>query len=62
MFTDNDRSLIQQMIKAGRFNSIHDLIVEDNKQKVQLIIVGMGAKWCLHPSNWVKRLTSPLKD
>jgi bisphosphoglycerate-independent phosphoglycerate mutase (AlkP superfamily) len=60
MFTDNDKSLIRQMIKAGRFNAIHDLIVEDNKKKAQLAIVGMGSKWCLHPSNRVKRLEVPL--
>ena len=62
MFTENDQNLIRQMIKAGRFNSIYDLIVEDNKKKTQLAIVSMGTKWCLHPSNRVKRLAVPLKD
>ena len=62
MFTDNDKSLIRQMTKAGRFESIYDLIIEDNKQKAQLAIVGMGSKWCLHRSNQVKRLLTPLKD
>jgi len=60
MFTENDKSLIRQMIRAGRFNSIYDLIVEDNEKKAQLATVAMGTKWCLHPSNKVKRLEVPL--
>ena len=59
-FTENDKSLIRQMIKGGRFNSIYDLVVENNQQKVQMIIAEMGPKWCLHPANRVKRLDVPL--
>jgi hypothetical protein len=62
MFTENDQNLIRQMIKAGRLNSIYDLVVENNKCKAQLAIVSMGAKWCLHRSNQVKRLLTPLED
>lgn len=60
MFTENDQKLISQMIKAGRYNTIHDLVVENNRQKVQAIIAKMGNKWCLHPDNQVKRLAVPL--
>lgn len=60
MFTENDQNLISQMIKAGRYSSIQDLVIENNKQKVQAIIAKMGTKWVLHPSNRVKRLEVPL--
>ena len=60
MFTENDQSLISQMIKAGRYNSIQDLVIENNKQKVQEIIKEMGPTWCLHPLNRIKRLAVPL--
>ena len=60
MFTPNDKNLISQMIKAGRYNAIHDLVVENNKQKVKEVIKKMGPKWCLHKDNQIKRLEVPL--
>ena len=58
---ENDRSLIRQMIVAGRFNNdIYELLCEYNKQSVKEIIKKMGNKWCCHPDNAVKRLETPL--
>ena len=62
MLTESDKSLIKQMIHAGRFHTVHGLLAEHNKQQAQEIIKAMGTKWCLHPSNRVKRLEIPLKD
>jgi len=57
----NDRSLLKQMIVAGRFNyGIYQLLIESNKQKTQEMIKAMGTKWCLHPDNAVKKLDVPL--
>ena len=57
----NDKSLLRQMIKAGRFNyPIYELLVEHNRIKAKEMIDGMGSKWCLHPANSVKRLDVPL--
>ena len=59
--TKNDRSLLKQMIQAGRFNSeIYDLLCEDNIERSREKIDAMGSKWCCHPSNSVKRLDVPL--
>lgn len=60
MFTENDKSLIKQMIHAGRFHAVHGLIAKHNEQQAQEIIKAMGTKWCMHPSNKVKRLAIPL--
>ena len=60
--TDNDKKLLGQMIKAGRFNgAIYDLLVENNKQRTKKMIRKMGTKWCLHPANAVKKLDVPLQ-
>ena len=58
--TINDKTLIQQMIRAGRFNAVYDLMQDYNKQKAKDVIQEMGEKWCCHPKNWVKRLDVPL--
>lgn len=59
--TPNDKSLIQQMIKAGKFNDgIYDLLVAYNKQRAKELIIEMGEKYCCHPKNFVKRLDVPL--
>lgn len=59
--TPNDKQLLSQMIRAGRFNgSIYDLLVEQNKINAQEKIKEMGDKWCCHPKNMVKRLDVPL--
>lgn len=59
MFTDNDKSLLKQMLRVGRFHAIHPLITEHNDQRAKDIIEAMGTKWCLHPSNAVKRKVTP---
>lgn len=59
--TPNDKSLIKQMIKAGRFNGeIYDLLVDYNRQRAKELIEEMGEKYCCHPKNFVKRLDVPL--
>lgn len=59
--TKNDKHLLGQMIRAGRFNyAIYELLCTSNKQKTQEMIKKMGAKWCCHPDNAVKRLEVPL--
>jgi len=58
--TANDKNLIQQMIKAGKFNAVYDLMRVYNEQKAKDIIKEMGEKYCCHPKNWVKRLDVPL--
>lgn len=60
MMTESDKSLIKQLIHAGRQGVIHDLMPEYNFEKSQEIIREMGAKWCCHPDNAVKRLDVPL--
>lgn len=60
--TKNDKNLLGQMIRAGRFNGpIYDLLVENNKQTAKQMIKKMGTKWCLHPDNAVKKLDVPLQ-
>jgi len=55
------KSLLKQMINAGRFNyAIYELLIEHNKCKSQEMIEQMGDKWCLHPANKVFRLDTPL--
>jgi hypothetical protein len=59
--TANDKSLLKQMIEAGRFNyAIYELLVENNRNNAKAIIKKMGNKWCCHPDNRVKRLDVPL--
>ena len=59
--TKNDRSLLKQMIEAGRFNfDIYELLVEQNASNAKESIKKMGEKWCCHPANKVKRLEMPL--
>ena len=60
--TENDKSLLQQMIAAGKFNyGIYELLVEYNKQQAKEMIAQMGPKWCLHPDNSTKKLDMPLQ-
>jgi hypothetical protein len=60
--TENDKSLLQQMIAAGKFNyGIYELLVEYNKQQAKEMIAQMGPKWCLHPDNATKKLDMPLQ-
>jgi hypothetical protein len=59
--TDNDRSLLKQMLHAGRFNyEIYELLIQHNKDRAKEMIAQMGTKWCLHPLNATKRLDTPL--
>jgi hypothetical protein len=59
--TKNDKHLLGQMIRAGRFNyAIYELLCASNKQRTQEMIKKMGAKWCCHPDNAIKRLEVPL--
>ena len=60
MMTENDKSLIKQLMQAGRHNVVYDLLPEYNMIKSKEIIEKMGAKWCCHPDNAVKRLDVPL--
>jgi hypothetical protein len=58
--TENDKSLIQQMIRAGKMDRIIDFMPEYNLIKSKEIIEQMGNKWCCHPDNAVKKLEIPL--
>ena len=59
--TKNDKSLISQMIRAGRFNyEIYELLCKQNAVNSKTAIKKMGNKWCCHPDNSVKRLEVPL--
>ena len=60
MMTENDKSLIRQLMQAGRHNVVYDLLPEYNLLKSQAIIKEMGNKWCCHPDNAVKRLEIPM--
>ena len=60
MMTNNDKSLIQQLIRAGKFWVVEDFMPEYNLLKSKEIIERMGAKWCCHPVNHIKRLDVPL--
>ena len=60
MMTNNDKSLIQQLIRAGKFWVVEDFMPEYNLLKSKEIIEKMGNKWCCHPDNAVKRLDTPL--
>ena len=55
--TENDKHLLGQMIRAGRFNyAIYELLCESNEKNAKDMIAKMGANWCCHPHNAVKRL------
>jgi hypothetical protein len=58
--TENDKNLIQQMIRAGKMDRIIDFMPEYNLIKSKEIIEQMGNKWCCHPDNAVKKLEIPL--
>lgn len=60
MLTENDKSLIKQMIAAGRFPTIADLVAEYNAQHSKELIESMGEKYLCHPNNKVQRLEVPL--
>jgi hypothetical protein len=60
MMTNNDKSLIQQLIRAGKYWVVEDFMPEYNRIKSKEIIEKMGNKWCCHPDNAVKRLDVPL--
>ena len=60
MMTNNDKSLIQQLIRAGKYSVVMDFMPEYNMLKSKEIIEKMGNKWCCHPDNAVKRLDVPL--
>ena len=57
---ENDRNLLRQMMKAGRYSAVMDLMPEYNLDKSKEIINAMGDKWCCHPANSIKRLEVPL--
>lgn len=61
MLTANDRNLILQMMKAGKYQAVIDFMPEYNLQKSKQIIETMGALWCCHKDNQVKRLDVPLE-
>jgi hypothetical protein len=56
----NDRSLIVQIMKAGRYSAVFDFMPQYNLEKSKEVIEQMGDKWCCHPSNQVKKLDVPL--
>lgn len=58
--TPNDRSLILQMMKAGKYNAVLDFMPAYNLAKSKEIIEQMGEKWVCHPANKVKKLDVPL--
>ena len=59
--TANDRNLLGQMIRRGKFNwPIYDLLLKQNAINSKAMVKKMGEKWCCHPSNQVKRLDVPL--
>jgi hypothetical protein len=60
MMTENDKSLIRQLMQAGRHNVVYDLLPEYNLLKSKEIIEQMGSKWCCHPDNAVKKLEIPV--
>lgn len=58
--TENDISLIRQMMQAGKYRAVYDFMPDYNLTKSKAIIESMGEKWCCHPNNRVKRLEVPL--
>lgn len=58
---ENDKSLIIQMMKAGRYSAVLDFMPEYNLQKSKELIEKMGDKWVCHPNNRIQRLAKPLE-
>jgi len=59
--TKNDKSLLKQMIEAGRFSyPMYELLIKQNAANSKAMIKRMGNKWVCHPDNRVKRLETPL--
>ena len=57
---NNDRDLMKQMIKAGRYSAVLDFMPAMIDANSKDIIESMGAKWCCHKDNQIKRLDVPL--
>ena len=55
-----DKNLMLQMMKAGKYSAILDLMPAYNLAKSKEIIEQMGEKWVCHPANRVKKLDVPL--
>lgn len=53
--TKNDEELLRQMIKAGRFNAVVDLLQKYNIQRSKEMVKEMGNKWCCHIDNAPKK-------
>lgn len=49
--TNTDKQLISQMIKAGHFNAVYDLLCQKVDLDAKEIIAKMGNKYCCHPDN-----------
>ncbi len=59
--TKNDRKLVAQMIKAGRYSwGLYQIMIEQNALDSKALIKQMGSKWLCHRDNYVKRLEVPL--
>ena len=58
---NSDRELVKQMINAGRYGAVLDfmpaVIAADSKEMIEK----MGAKWCCHKDNQIKRLDVPVE-
>jgi hypothetical protein len=59
--TESDMNLVRQMMEAGRYRAVYDLMPDYNLLKSKKIIEKMGNMWCCHPDNQVKRLDVPLE-
>ena len=57
---NTDKNLMLQMMKAGKYSAILDLMPAYNLAKSKEIIEQMGEKWVCHPANKVKKLDVPL--
>ena len=58
--TNTDKNLMLQMMKAGKYGAILDLMPAYNLAKSKEIIEQMGEKWVCHPANRIKKLDVPL--
>lgn len=56
--TNNDLNLVEQMVAAGLYQQIPDLMTLSREEKVKMLIEKMGNKWRLHPDNFVKRVAN----
>jgi len=57
---NSDRELVKQMISAGRYNVVLDFMPAVIDADAKDMVESMGAKWCCHPDNRIKRLDVPL--